>query len=657
MGKIAQLANVSVLTFLVVNGTIADTTSESASEKQYSPTAGTSYSSNVYWGDTHVHTNLSLDANGMGNKALTPGDAYRFAKGEVVTAHNGQKARLHRPLDFLVIADHAENLGVMSRLEIGDPRLLKTDIGKRWHRSLKEWPLDTGETVNGTLGSYNDVMSSILDREQGTRSFFWPGYWTGDIGSCCLGTGQIGDNAYRRSMWAEVTSNADRHNKPGEFTAFSGYEWTADSDIDQFTDTDGSYHRVVIFKDNADKTTQVMPVTRLDIRDPEKLWQNLATYEKRTGGEVIAILHNSNLSNGQGFSLLDYYGQPINANYARVRSRWEPLVEVTQIKGDSETHPVLSPTDEFADYETYETLGVRQRSKGWKSRKQSEYARSALKLGLAQQAKLGINPFKFGMIGSTDAHTSLAAVAENNFWGKFSLLEPGPNRMSHATISLSWKLSAAGYAAVWAEENTRKSLFAAMKRKEVYASTGPRMTVRFFGGWDYQPEDAFKPDLAQIGYEKGVPMGGDLTNAPKNKSPIFLIRAVKDPIGANLDRVQVIKGWHDNNGELHEKIYNVALSDGRKENRKGKVNPVGNTVDIPSATYTNTIGDPELAIVWQDPDFDQDELTFYYVRVLEIPTPRWTAYDTKFFGIQDIPKEAPMITQERAYTSPIWYSP
>ena len=377
----------------------------------------------------------------------------------------------------------------------------------------------------------------------------------------------------------------------------------------------------------------------------------------------MAIPHGSNVSNGDMFALADSYGEPLSPSYAKTRSRWEPLLEVTQIKGDSETHPVLSPSDEFADYETWNSwphnLKQRGLDKPWadwsdeeKHKKRFEYARSALKLGLEKQFELGINPFKFGLIGSSDAHTSLSMMRESNYGGRNSI----PDEPSEERIERFFN-SAAGYAGIWASENTREALFAAMKRKETYATTGPRMTVRFFGGWDYQKNDVFKSDMAAIGYEKGVPMGGDLTKAPNGQSPRFLIRAVKDPDGANLDRVQVIKGWHDKNGELHEKIYNVALSGKRKENWRGKVKAVGTTVDVGGASYTNTIGDPELAVVWTDPDFNKDELAFYYVRVLEIPTPRWTAYDAKLFNLKDIPKEVPMVIQERAYTSPIWYSP
>jgi len=595
---------------------IAKPLSAETDNASYSPYPDQHYPTNVYWGDTHLHTNLSVDANGFDNKSLTSDDAYRFARGEAVTAHNGMQARLHRPLDFLVIADHAINMGLMRGARIGDLAVLKTEIGKRWHKLI----------------------------QANTKTEFFFESWTKDVR----------DSAFQRAIWQEVTTKADEYNQPGQFTAFIGYEWTPGK----------TGHRVVIFKDGAAKAGQVLPFSNADSWDPEKLWGYLSEYEVKTGGGVLAIPHNSNLTSAM-FSLEDYQGRPLSNTYAKMRSRWEPLVEATQIKGDSEAHPILSPSDEFADYETWNGLLGRNVGKTVneesEQQKPYEYVRSALKLGLQQKAKLGVNPFKFGLIGSTDSHTSLATGDDNNFWGKLSRDEPSPERTKIPALwspeNLGWQFAASGYAGIWAEENTRESLFAAMKRKEVYASTGPRMTVRFFGGWEYQADDAFKSDLAQIGYDKGVPMGGDLTSAPNGKAPNFLIRAVKDPDGANLDRIQVIKGWHDKQGELHEKIYDVALSDHRKVNWRGKVKPVGNTVDIPDASYTNTIGSPELAVVWTDPDFDKNELAFYYVRVLEIPTPRWTAYDAKFFGLTDIPKEVPMVTQERAYTSPIWYSP
>ena len=450
-------------------------------------------------------------------------------------------------------------------------------------------------------------------------------------------------------MWDEVCANADRHNDPGVFTAFIGYEWTPATQDPKSP----NLHRNIIFEGGADQAGQVLPFSIQDSRNVEDLWAYLKDYEDRVGGQVLAIPHNGNLSAGVMFGPNDYDGQPITTEYAKTRSRWEPIYEVTQYKGDGETHPILSPTDEFAAFERWDVAGFfGERPANWEEQKRREYARSALKIGLDQQVKLGVNPFKFGMIGSTDAHTSLSTADEDNFWGKLAFYEPSPYRLKR-----SWHFSASGYAAVWATENTRESIFAAMKRKETYATTGPRMTVRFFGGWDYASDDAVRHDLARIGYAKGVPMGGDLTHAPEGKSPSFLIRAVKDPDGANLDRVQVIKGWRDEKGELYEKVYNIALSDGRKEGRSGRVKPVGNTVDVQDASYTNSIGDPELAAVWADPDFNRDELAFYYVRVLEIPTPRWTAYDAKYFGLKDLPEEIPMVVQERAYTSPIWYTP
>lgn len=592
------------------------------SGESYSPYIDQSYPASVYWGDTHLHTNLSLDAYEY-NKNLGPDEAYNFSKGEVIQDNSGMEVRLRRPLDFLVIADHAFNMGTMQVIADGKFDLLAPGYdGKQ------------------------QSLGSLIKANMNSRTF-------------------------TESLWKNITSIADAHNDPGKFTAFIGYEWSAL--------TPSSIHRVVVFKDGSDKASKVVPFSRFDSENPEDLWRFFENYEKNTKGEVLAIPHNGNLTDGHMFKLKDSFGNSFSQGYARSRSRWEPLIEVTQIKGDSETHPVLSPTDEFADFETWNSwsgrsLGynyIQSKNGGWikgtekewgkemLKKKIYEYARSALKLGLQQQAELGVNPFKFGMIGSTDSHTSLSTADENNFWGKLGDMTPSKGRMMapSGARSAGWQYSASGYAAVWARENTREALFAAMKRKEVYATTGPRITVRFFGGWGYDKEDALQPDLAKIGYSKGVPMGGDLTNPPKGMSPSFLIRAVRDPDGANLDRVQVIKGWRDKDGELHEKIYNIALSDDRKENRQGKVKPVGSTVDVVKASYTNRIGDPELAVVWQDPDFKKDELAFYYLRVLEIPTPRWTAYDAKFFGVKDIPDEVPMVQQERAYTTPIWYSP
>ena len=651
MKKTKRITGYVILAILLASRVVAETLPEETSAKHYSPNVGKSYPANVYWGDTHVHTNLSVDAYNFGNRKLGPEEAYRFAKGKIVTAHNGMQARLHRPLDFLVIADHASNMGVMNGLEAENSALLSSEVGRRWAPRLKA----INESAKTDAAKSTNLSNKL----------FLDGFLEG----------VVANDAFLHSVWKNAVKTADEHNNPGKFTALIGYEWTQSFN---------SLHRVVIFKDGAEKASQVIPFSQFDSSDPEDLWAYMDRYQITTGGEILAIPHNGNLTAGIMFALEDAKGNSLSKNYAITRSRWEPLFEVTQIKGDSETHPLLSPADEFADFETmsvdtylypkekkergftgYDHWIARNIEEGDPSWMRTyEYARSALKLGLEQQTKLGVNPFKFGLLGSTDSHTSLATADEDNFWGKLTEAEPHSGRVMSGWRPASeggdypgWRMSAAGYAAVWAEENTRESLFAAMKRKEVYASTGPRMTVRFFGGWEYETNDAQRPDLAGIGYSKGVPMGGDLTNAPKGGSPRFLIRAIKDPDGANLDRVQVIKGWHDRNGDLQEKIYNVALSDGRKENRKGKVKPVGNSVDVKDASYTNSIGDPELAVVWQDPDFDKDELAFYYVRVLEIPTPRWTAYDAKFFHLKDLPEEMPMLTQERVYTSPIWYNP
>ena len=393
----------------------------------------------------------------------------------------------------------------------------------------------------------------------------------------------------------------------------------------------------------------------------------MANYEAKTGGDVLAIAHNGNLSNGLMFPIIEpTTGKEIDRDYAETRSRWEPLYEATQIKGDGEAHPFLSPDDEFADFETWDKGNLSLSVAKKPEMLEFEYTRSALMNGLKMEAKLGVNPFKIGLVGGTDAHTGLTGVEEDNFIGKTVSSEPSAKRWEHVFLQNPaeklkiqyWETSAAGYAAVWATENTREAIFDAMARKEVYATTGPRMAVRFFGGWDFEPGDANNRMPARIGYSKGVPMGGDLTNGPEGKSPSFLVGALKDPIGANLDRIQIIKGWLDAEGETHEKVYDVVWADAEKRQpgADGKLPPVGNTVDVENATWTNTIGGPELITVWQDPDFDASLRAFYYARVIEIPTPRWTAYDAKYYGI-DMPKEVPMILQERAYTSPIWYTP
>ncbi len=607
---------------LVLAGTA---TAEAATAKPYSPNVGKDYPRNVYFGDTHLHTTNSPDAFLFGVR-LGPDEALRFARGEEVKATHGLPVRLVRPLDFLVVADHAEYLGFVHRLFAGDPQVLSTDYGKKVFeiaRSGEDGPFRAAMEVVGSLSKNQELMKVP---------------------------------ELKASVWQEVGQNADRHNRPGVFTAFIGYEWTSLLE-------GNNLHRVVIFKDGADTVTRVVPYSSFDSPDPEKLWAYMQAYEKKTGGEVLAIPHNGNLSNGMMFQTERLNGEKFSRECAQMRERWEPIYEVTQIKGDGETHPFLSPNDEFADFENWDicNLDGSQLKEDWML--EYEYGRSALKLGLKLEQELGTNPYKFGLIGSTDSHTGLATAGEDNFWGKHSGLEPNPGRVNHALAKigkvevLGWQQVAGALAAVWARENTREALFEAMKSKETYATTGPRMVVRVFAGWDFQPEDLVRPDFVDAGYTRGVPMGGDLPGAPNGGAPRFMVQALRDADGANLERIQIIKGWLDGKGDLHEKVYDAAVSDGREIGKGGRCRErVVSTVDVASATYSNTVGVPVMMAFWKDPDFDPKERAFYYVRVIEIPTPRWTAYDAKRFGTE-LPENVPTVTQERAYTSPIWYSP
>jgi hypothetical protein len=460
-----------------------------------------------------------------------------------------------------------------------------------------------------------------------------------------------------KNAWRAYTALADKYNEPGRFTALIGYDWTAI----------GGYnlHRNVIFRESASDANRTLPYSQFDSQNPEDLWKELDAFQKKTGAKVLAIPHNGNLRNGRLFSVETFDGKPLTKEIADLRAQMEPLVEVTQIKGDSEAHPLLSPNDEFADYETWDRSNLNRTEAKKPEMLPHEYARSSLKLGLKLEDQLGVNPFKFGMIGSSDAHTALSAVEEENFFGKHSGVEPEPHRWKHVVIEapdpnftiLGWQQAASGSAAVWANENTREAIFDAMKRKETYATTGSRITVRFFGWWNFQEEDAHTRLPAAIGYAKGVPMGGDLKNAPAGKAPTFLLTSMKDAYSGNLDRIQIIKGWLDAEGNLHERVYDVAVSDGRKIEGDGRCKtPVGNTVDVEKATWTNSIRSPELIGVWRDPAFNPKERAFYYARVIEIPTSRWTAYEAKRFDIE-MPDEVMMTTQERAYTSPIWCTP
>ena len=605
-----------------------------AAQADYGPGEKERIPRRVYWGDTHLHTSFSPDASLTGNSKLGPAEAYEFARGETVMGHNGMKARLDRPLDFLVVTDHSEYLGILPLVRAGDPEVLKT-----------EWGAFLAEGLEG--GPDASIAAAV--------KFITEAFVDG-------GVPELKTEALRRGPWNEITAAADAANRPGTFTAFIGYEWTSHPGGDNL-------HRVVIFRDDASKANQILPFSALDSEHPDDMWESLANYEAKTGGRVLAIPHNGNVSNGYMFAETTHKGKPFSAAYAAQRQRWEPLYEITQIKGDGEAHPRLSPTDEFADYETWDKgnlLGALPESGKTVDMLQHEYGRSALKLGLMFEAQLGVNPFKFGFIGSTDAHTSLAAPDEWNFWGKLTSLEPNAHRWDHVVIpsvtdpsrsTWGWEQAASGYAGVWATENTREALFDAMMRRETYATTGPRMTVRFFGGWNFTDADAWAGDLAEVGYDKGVPMGGDLPTGSDSNAPNFLIAALKDPMGANLDRVQVIKGWVDGDGKTQERIYDAMVSDGRPIDADGRCHAaVGNTVNVAHASYTNSIGDAQFVTTWQDPDFDPVLRAFYYIRVIEIPTPRWTAFDQKAFDVDMDPK-VPMTTQERAYTSAIWYTP
>ena len=600
-------------------------------KRAYSPYAGRNFPTRPLFGDTHLHTSFSMDAGAFGAR-LGPADAYRFAKGEEVMASSGQPAKLSRPLDFLVVSDHSDNMGFFPQLLAGNPAMLSDPTGRRWYDMIQ-----SGHGADAAI-------EIIVAFSQGT--------FPAALASL------PGTPAYE-SAWRETIKAAEEANDPGRFTAFIGYEWTSNTG-------GNNLHRNVIFRDGSARASLVEPFTvvqPLGSDNPRDLWKWMEAYESKTGGSVLAIAHNGNLSNGRMFPVIESFtGKPIDREYAETRAKWERLYEATQIKGDGETHPYLSPNDEFANFERWDKGNLDLSELKKPEMLEYEYARSALKLGLKLESELGVNPYKFGMIGSTDAHTGLAAVEEDNFFGKTSSSEPSPDRANHPFVKtekaviMGWETTASGYAAVWASENTREAIFDAMQRRETYATTGPRMLVRFFGGYDFTPADANTRSPAVIGYTKGVPMGGDLEAAPAGKVPSFLVAALKDPIGANLDRYQVVKGWVDAKGEMQEKVYDVAWSGDRKPGADGKVPSVGSTVDVANATWTNTIGAPELIAVWTDPDFDPTQRAFYYGRVLEIPTPRWTAYDAEYFNVKMAP-EVPMQMQERAYTSPIWYSP
>jgi hypothetical protein len=570
----------------------------------------------LLWGDTHLHTSNSTDAYSTGNFVADPDTAFRFAKGQPVI-HPSLKTRVKivRPLDFLVVSDHAEQLGLQSEVLKGNPLLTGTVWGKAMKAAMDQNPAAGNRGLNAA------------DRQQMTRDMQTP--------------------AIRESIWGKQVDAAERHNQPGKFTTFVGWEWTVHPG-------GKNLHRVVFTTAGA-AAKKFLPFNANNSQRPEDLWQWLQTTSQQTGAEFLAIPHNPNLSGGLMFDMVDSDGRPITAEYARTRIRWEPVIEMTQVKGTSEVHPELSPNDEFAEFEIRRKLLAGAATPSNKA----DYARSALLRGLEIEEKTSVNPYKFGLIGASDSHTGLSSVEENDFLGKLASDSLPQNRYQppNPVIFPAWEMSAGGIAGVWATANTREAIMAAFKRKEVYATTGPRIALRVFGGFSFVASDANARDLAAVGYRKGIPMGGDLSNAPRGRAPSFLIHAVKDPISGNLDRVQVVKGWLDSAGQTHERIFDVVWSGNRKPDASGKLPVVGNTVDLQVPSYTNTIGAAQLATVWTDPDFNPSQRAFYYVRVLEIPTPRHSAFDAVALGIDVSATKHVATIQERAYSSPIWYTP
>ncbi len=595
-------------------------------QRGYSPFVDQSFPNRVFWGDTHLHTSYSTDAGMIGN-VLDPDEAFSFARGEKVRASLGEFAQLVRPLDFLVVADHAENLGLAPMIEESNPQLLSNTWGREIHDLVR------GGDPLGAFVKWGEAMA--------------------------INTDPIDDDDLTRTFWNRIVESAERNYEPGVFTTLHGFEWTSARDLNNL-------HRIVLFRDNADRVEDLVPFSNFDSSDPEDLFDWMEAYETRTSGKIMAFAHNGNLSNGTMFDDVRQNGEAIDQAYAERRMRWEPLYEVTQIKGDGETHPMLSPNDEFADYYRWDrgNFGSELKTADMLPR---EYAREALARGLKYEGEIGANPYKFGMIGSTDSHTSLATARDDNFFGKASLAEPGggdhrydefiiqPDFLGEDVAIRTYETLAAGLAAAWARENTREAIWDAFKRKEVYATTGPRLTVRVFAGWDFEPDEVHRPDFAAEGYARGVPMGADLFAGPEGAAPSFMVRALRDPDGANLDRIQIVKGWVDANGDPQTKVFDAAWAGDRTPDADGKLPPVGSTVS--GADYTNTIGTAGLGAHWVDPEFDPAQRAYYYIRVLEIPTPTWLAYDEAFYGNLNLPDDAVMVHQERAYTSPIWYTP
>ncbi|GAB3113441.1 DUF3604 domain-containing protein [Aestuariicella hydrocarbonica] len=611
----AKLSFVGVVALLASAAIFADSSGPRSDE----------YPTQVWFGDTHVHTGWSADA-GMDGAILTPADAYRFALGEEITTNSGLKAKLKRPYDWFMVTDHSDGMGVINEIVAKHPEMMKNPILKRWSEAIPQ----------GGEAAADAKSELIVMQSEGTLPQ------------------AVMDPKWMTSAWEKTLEAAEKYDQPGRFTTMIAFEWTVNANGGD------NLHRNVIFRDKADKAGQVLPLTTFQTQDPYDLWQWMADYENKTGGQVLAIPHNGNMSNGRMFEEKQFDGSPLTKEWAQLRAKYEPLYELSQIKGQSESHPLLSPDDEFANWDLWDRGNLILKPKPENSF-QYEYWREALKSGMRLKSELGVNPFLYGADGGTDTHTGLSTADEDNFFGKFKTLEPRKDRWNFPLLSgptdsyAGWEQAASGVTGVWARENTRTAIWDALKRKETYATTGPRIQLRFFGGFNFVAEDLGN-NMIQRGYRKGVPMGGMLSKASGQQAPTFIVAAMKDPDGANLDRVQIVKGWLSDDGKTHEKIYDVKWSGDRKRGANGKLPPVGNTVNLETAEYTNSIGATELIGVFKDPDFEAQQQAFYYVRVLEIPTPRWTLYDKVRFG-SAMSDEVPLVHQERAFSSPIWYTP
>lgn len=590
----------------------------------------------LWWGDTHVHTAYSFDAFLNDNHSATPDVAYRFARGEpVIHPYHRARMQIGAPLDFIAIADHAEYLGVgrevyYNGVQLQDAGIIDTIKGWFTERYIRK--LIDGD---GGFEAFIDLLPHKGDPRTSAENL-----WDSNTQKI------INADALERKTWHSITGLADDYYKPGEFTTFIAWEWSS-------LPGGANLHRVVMTSAAAATANQFQPFGSDDSPYPEDLWAWLDTTSETTGAEFLSIPHNSNISKGFMFPEKTLRGEAFTEAYARKRLQWEPVVEVTQIKGDSETHPVFSPTDEFADFETYQYY-IQQEPEQYQPRP-GDFIRPALKRGLSIERTLGVNPYRFGLIGSTDSHSGLATAQENNFGGKLakdSTPETKTRSDGRKNFASGWSMSASGLAAVWAEENTRESIMAAFKRREVYATTGPRIALQLYGGWQFDQSDLNSPERWRA---KGVPMGGVLTVAP-HRAPGFVVQALKDPASANLDRIQMVKGWVDAQGREQEAVYDMVWAGERQPGGDGKLPAVGNTVDLRSGRYSNTIGAASLSTFWSDPDFDAAVPAFYYVRVLEIPTPRHTLLDAIALGL-DKPEEGASVLQERAYSSPVWYQP